>query len=62
MATLEEQTAEGRRVVEEDRQHIIHSWSVQSAISPLAPPSKHGLGKPAPVSVWAHPSKSESPR
>src|SRR5438093_6598262 len=36
MATLEEQTAEGRRIVEEDREHIIHSWSVQSAISPLA--------------------------
>src|SRR5437660_349389 len=36
MATLEEQTAEGQRVVAEDRDHIIHSWSVQSAISPLA--------------------------
>src|SRR5919202_1074133 len=36
MATLEEQTAEGGRVVEEDRRHIIHSWSVQSALSPLA--------------------------
>src|SRR6266496_492062 len=36
MATLEEQTAEGRRIVEEDREHIIHSWSVQSAIAPLA--------------------------
>src|SRR5436309_2963600 len=36
MATLEEQTAEGRRIVEEDREHLIHSWSVQSAISPLA--------------------------
>src|SRR5438105_7131476 len=36
MATVEEQTAEGQRVVAEDREHIIHSWSVQSAISPLA--------------------------
>src|SRR5436309_6822791 len=36
MATLEEQTAEGRRIVEEDREHLIHSWSVQSAISPRA--------------------------
>jgi taurine---2-oxoglutarate transaminase len=36
MATLEDQTAEGQRVVAEDREHIIHSWSVQSAISPLA--------------------------
>src|SRR5438477_1234541 len=36
MATLDEQTAEGQRVVAEDREHIIHSWSVQNQISPLA--------------------------
>src|SRR6266508_4603921 len=35
MATLEERSAEGQRVVAEDRQYLIHSWSVQSAISPL---------------------------
>src|SRR5436189_5561903 len=35
MATLEERSAEGQRVVEEDRRYLIHSWSVQSAISPL---------------------------
>src|SRR5918912_1629420 len=36
MATLEERSAEGQRVVAEDREYLIHSWSVQSAISPLA--------------------------
>src|SRR6266498_3127491 len=35
MATLEDRTAEGERVVAEDRQYLIHSWSVQSSISPL---------------------------
>jgi len=35
MATLEERSAEGQRVVEDDRRYLIHSWSVQSAISPL---------------------------
>ena len=35
MATLEDRTAEGEKVVAEDRQYLIHSWSVQSAISPL---------------------------
>src|SRR5512132_247 len=35
MATLEDRTAEGERVVAEDRQYLIHSWSVQSALSPL---------------------------
>src|SRR5436190_19147686 len=36
MATLEDQAAEGRRVVELDRAHLIHSWSVQSVLNPLA--------------------------
>ena len=36
MATLEDRTAEGEKVVAEDRQYLIHSWSVQSAIAPLA--------------------------
>jgi taurine--2-oxoglutarate transaminase len=35
MATLEDRTAEGEKVVADDRQYLIHSWSVQSAISPL---------------------------
>jgi taurine--2-oxoglutarate transaminase len=35
MATLEDSTAEGERVAADDRQYVIHSWSVQSAISPL---------------------------
>jgi taurine--2-oxoglutarate transaminase len=35
MATLEDRTAEGESVVADDRRHVIHSWSVQSAISPL---------------------------
>ena len=35
MATIETNAAEGQRVVAEDRDYLIHSWSVQSAISPL---------------------------
>ena len=35
MATIETNAAEGQRIVAEDRDYIIHSWSVQSAISPL---------------------------
>jgi taurine---2-oxoglutarate transaminase len=35
MATLEDRTEEGERVAADDRQYVIHSWSVQSAISPL---------------------------
>src|SRR5207249_9467768 len=35
MATVEERSAEGQRVVAEDRQYLIHSWSVQSALTPL---------------------------
>jgi taurine--2-oxoglutarate transaminase len=36
VATLEEAAAEGQKVVADDRNYVIHSWSVQSAISPLA--------------------------
>ena len=36
MATIETNTAEGQRIVAEDRDYLIHSWSVQSAITPLA--------------------------
>jgi taurine--2-oxoglutarate transaminase len=36
MATLDERTAEGQQVVADDRQYLIHSWSVQSALQPLA--------------------------
>src|SRR6266496_1042508 len=35
MAVTESRQAEGERVVAEDRQYLIHSWSVQSSISPL---------------------------
>ena len=36
MATLEDRTDERDRVVSDDRAHLIHSWSVQSALAPLA--------------------------
>jgi taurine--2-oxoglutarate transaminase len=36
MATIETDAAEGKRIVAEDRDYIIHSWSVQSALAPLA--------------------------
>src|SRR5712691_9612216 len=36
MAVVETNPAEGGRVVAEDRQYLIHSWSVQSALQPLA--------------------------
>jgi taurine---2-oxoglutarate transaminase len=35
VATLEERTAEGQRVVADDRAHLIHSWSVQSQLRPI---------------------------
>jgi taurine---2-oxoglutarate transaminase len=35
VAVTENRVAEGERVVALDRQHLIHSWSVQSALSPL---------------------------
>src|SRR5919201_7044590 len=36
MAVAENRSAEGERVLADDRQYLIHSWSVQSALSPLA--------------------------
>ena len=36
MATIEDRTAEGEQVLADDRDYLIHSWSVQSALSPLA--------------------------
>src|SRR5437660_1129199 len=36
MAIAENKSAEGEKVVADDRQYLIHSWSVQSALSPLA--------------------------
>ena len=35
MATVESNAELGERIVAEDRDYLIHSWSVQSAISPL---------------------------
>src|SRR6266849_1922298 len=35
VATVENRSAEGERVVALDREYLIHSWSVQSALSPL---------------------------
>ena len=35
MATVESNAQLGERIVAEDRDYLIHSWSVQSAISPL---------------------------
>jgi taurine---2-oxoglutarate transaminase len=35
MAVTESRQAEGERVVAADRQYLIHSWSVQSALSPI---------------------------
>ena len=35
MAVTESRQAEGEKVVAEDRQYLIHSWSVQSALNPL---------------------------
>jgi taurine--2-oxoglutarate transaminase len=35
MAVTESRQAEGDKVVAEDRQYLIHSWSVQSALNPL---------------------------
>ena len=36
MAIAENRSAEGEKVVADDRDYLIHSWSVQSALSPLA--------------------------
>ena len=35
MAVTESRPAEGERVVAADRQYLIHSWSVQSALNPI---------------------------
>jgi taurine--2-oxoglutarate transaminase len=35
MAVTESRQAEGERVVAEDREYLIHSWSVQSALDPV---------------------------
>src|SRR6266851_5089947 len=35
MAVTESRQAEGEKVVADDRQYLIHSWSVQSALNPL---------------------------
>src|ERR1051326_7733405 len=35
MALVENRSAEGEKVVTDDRQHLIHSWSVQSALNPI---------------------------
>ncbi len=35
MAVTESRQAEGDRIVAEDREYLIHSWSVQSALDPL---------------------------
>jgi taurine---2-oxoglutarate transaminase len=35
MAVTENRSAEGKQVLADDRQHLIHSWSVQSALKPI---------------------------
>ena len=35
MAVTESRQADGERAVAEDRQYLIHSWSVQSALAPI---------------------------
>ena len=36
MATIEDRAADGEKVLADDRDYLIHSWSVQSALKPLA--------------------------
>jgi taurine--2-oxoglutarate transaminase len=36
VTTLRDRTTEGQRVLAEDQAYLIHSWSVQSALSPIA--------------------------
>ena len=36
MATIEDRAAEAEKVLADDREYLIHSWSVQSALKPLA--------------------------
>jgi taurine--2-oxoglutarate transaminase len=35
MAVTESRQAEGERVIADDRAHLVHSWSVQSALNPI---------------------------
>src|SRR5215469_8382894 len=43
MAVTENRSAEGEQVIADDRQHLIHSWSVQSALKPI--PVERGEGR-----------------
>ena len=43
MALVENRSAEGDQVVALDREHLIHSWSVQSALKPI--PVARGEGR-----------------
>lgn len=36
MATTENRTAEGEQIVAEAKQYVLHSWSVQNALNPIA--------------------------
>src|SRR6266536_2499528 len=36
MATTENRAAEGQRIQREAKQYVLHSWSVQNAIAPIA--------------------------
>ena len=36
MATIEDRAADAEQVLADDRDYLIHSWSVQSALKPLA--------------------------
>src|SRR5216110_2215590 len=36
MATTDTSSETGQRILEDDHNHVIHSWSVQSALSPIA--------------------------
>src|SRR2546428_13654224 len=35
MATTENRSAEGQRILREAKEYVLHSWSVQNAINPL---------------------------
>src|SRR5260370_35220164 len=36
MAAIENRAAEGQRIQQEAKQYVLHSWSVQDAINPIA--------------------------
>jgi len=42
MAVTESRQAEGDRIVADDRAHLIHSWSVQSTLNPIAVAGSEG--------------------